>query len=128
VHQGVNQQQPLILVVQQGAQEETWVPPPPVNHPFIPRGGSGDDYYHEATYAPKSVDHIPRPIATARETYMAQADDELSFPEGGRVLITGFPSKGWWLGEWKGLRGLFPSHLVDLDAIENHAAYEGYWV
>lgn len=67
------------------------------------------------------TEHYHQPIAVALHEYLAQADDELSFPKHGQVLVTEFCNKDWWRGEWNGLEGLFPSAYVELEQTENLA-------
>ena len=125
------QQQPIILLVQADptpqVPQEPYTPPPPANHAWQPRYGSSDEYYHQTQHAMAGglfglTDHKHQPIAVARHTYVAQADDELSFPANGQVLVTEFCNKDWWRGEWNGLEGLFPCAYVELEEIENLAA------
>jgi hypothetical protein len=69
----------------------------PVQEAATPNGGS-----HE-------------PTATALYDYEAAEDNELSFPEGAKILNVEFPDDDWWLGEYRGARGLFPANYVELD-------------
>ncbi|KAJ5489564.1 hypothetical protein N7539_004454 [Penicillium diatomitis] len=59
-----------------------------------------------------SSDH---PTATALYDYEAAEDNELSFPEGAKITNVEFPDDDWWLGEYKGARGLFPANYVELN-------------
>ncbi|KAJ5162471.1 hypothetical protein N7492_007863 [Penicillium capsulatum] len=54
--------------------------------------------------------------ATAIYDYEAAEDNELSFPENAKIVNVEFPDDDWWLGEYKGARGLFPANYVQLDA------------
>lgn len=56
------------------------------------------------------------PTATAIYDYEAAEDNELSFPENAKIVNVEFPDDDWWLGEYKGARGLFPANYVQLDA------------
>jgi hypothetical protein len=121
--------QPIILVVQQEptAPAAPYDPPQPLNHDWRPRYGSSDEYYHHTQHAMAGglfglTDHRHQPIAVAKHQYLAQADDELSFPQHGQVLVTEFCNKDWWRGEWNGLEGLFPCAYVELEETENLAA------
>ena len=135
--------QPIILLVQPDQQqnlatapapqeptppsEPPYEPPAPLDHTWRPRNGLSDEYYHNTAYATQGghctlTDHQHYPIAVAKVTYMAGADDELSFPEGGQILVTEFCNRSWWRGEWKGLQRLFPCQLVELECTENLAA------
>ncbi|OOQ82627.1 actin binding protein [Penicillium brasilianum] len=55
------------------------------------------------------------PTATALYDYEAAEDNELSFPEGAKIVNVEFPDDDWWLGEYHGARGLFPANYVELD-------------
>ncbi|KAJ5160650.1 uncharacterized protein N7482_007654 [Penicillium canariense] len=55
------------------------------------------------------------PTATAVYDYEAAEDNEISFPEGVKIVNVEFPDDDWWLGEYNGARGLFPANYVELD-------------
>ncbi|KAJ5622802.1 hypothetical protein N7490_011407 [Penicillium lividum] len=55
------------------------------------------------------------PTASALYDYEAAEDNELSFPEGATIMNVEFPDDDWWLGEYKGARGLFPANYVQLN-------------
>ncbi|KAI1375669.1 hypothetical protein F4677DRAFT_113475 [Hypoxylon crocopeplum] len=53
--------------------------------------------------------------ATAQFDYEAAEDNELSFPEGAKIMDVEFPDEDWWFGHYKGASGLFPANYVQLD-------------
>jgi len=53
--------------------------------------------------------------ATAQYDYEAAEDNEISFPEGAKITNLEFPDEDWWMGEYGGKSGLFPSNYVALD-------------
>lgn len=74
------------------------------------------------------------PTATALYDYEAAEDNEISFPEGAKIvnivseqpfsflpadgrltLPKEFPDEDWWAGEYNGQHGLFPANYVQLD-------------
>lgn len=55
------------------------------------------------------------PTATALYDYEAAEDNELSFPEGAKVMNLEFPDEDWWFGHFQGKSGLFPANYVELD-------------
>ncbi|KAK2593587.1 actin binding protein [Conoideocrella luteorostrata] len=56
------------------------------------------------------------PTATALYDYEAGEDNELSFPEDGKITNLEFPDDDWWFGHFNGHAGLFPSNYVQLDS------------
>ncbi|MCJ1246266.1 hypothetical protein MMC30_003472 [Trapelia coarctata] len=83
---------------------------------------------HAAAYEPEPVGgpghHSPPAaansgsqgaVATALYDYEAAEDNELSFPEGGKITGIEFPDEDWWSGEYEGRAGLFPANYVQLD-------------
>ena len=58
--------------------------------------------------------HEPEPVADEGETaiaeyeYEAQEENELSFPEGARIINIERVDENWWAGEYDGKTGLFP--------------------
>lgn len=55
------------------------------------------------------------PTATALYDYEAAEDNEISFPEGAKIINIEFPDDDWWSGEYNGKKGLFPANYVQLD-------------
>ncbi|KAI9740535.1 MAG: hypothetical protein M1834_005116 [Cirrosporium novae-zelandiae] len=55
------------------------------------------------------------PTATSLYDYDAAEENELSFPEGAKILNVEFPDEDWWFGEYEGKTGLFPANYVQLD-------------
>ncbi|KAF2169856.1 hypothetical protein M409DRAFT_52346 [Zasmidium cellare ATCC 36951] len=55
------------------------------------------------------------PTATAEYDYEAAEENELSFPDGAKIINIEFPDDNWWQGEYRGQVGLFPSNYVKLD-------------
>ncbi|KAL2003301.1 hypothetical protein VTN02DRAFT_4314 [Thermoascus thermophilus] len=55
------------------------------------------------------------PTATALYDYEAAEDNEISFPEGAKIINIEFPDEDWWSGEHDGKTGLFPANYVRLD-------------
>ncbi|KAL1965317.1 hypothetical protein VTN77DRAFT_5919 [Rasamsonia byssochlamydoides] len=55
------------------------------------------------------------PTATALYDYEAAEDNEISFPEGAKIINIEFPDEDWWSGEYDGKIGLFPANYVQLD-------------
>jgi len=53
--------------------------------------------------------------ATAQYDYEAAEDNELSFPDGAKIMNVEFPDEDWWFGEYGGKSGLFPANYVQLD-------------
>ncbi|EEA22282.1 actin binding protein [Talaromyces marneffei ATCC 18224] len=53
--------------------------------------------------------------ATALYDYEAAEDNELSFPDGAKIVNIEFPDDDWWSGEYDGNVGLFPANYVELD-------------
>ncbi|KAH8689213.1 putative actin binding protein [Talaromyces proteolyticus] len=53
--------------------------------------------------------------ATALYDYEAAEDNELSFPDGAKIVNVEFPDEDWWSGEFNGHVGLFPANYVELD-------------
>ncbi|KAJ9349645.1 actin binding protein [Paecilomyces variotii] len=56
-----------------------------------------------------------RPTATALYDYEAAEDNEISFPDGAKIINIDFPDEDWWSGEYNGKTGLFPANYVQLD-------------
>ncbi|KAF2674387.1 hypothetical protein BT63DRAFT_419680 [Microthyrium microscopicum] len=56
-----------------------------------------------------------KPTATAQYDYEAAEENELSFPDGAKVINVEFPDDDWWFGEFNGKSGLFPANYVQLD-------------
>ncbi|KAG0637958.1 hypothetical protein HOY80DRAFT_907008 [Tuber brumale] len=52
--------------------------------------------------------------AIALYDYEAAEENELSFPEDAIIEDLEFPDEDWWLGTYKGNRGLFPANHVEL--------------
>ncbi|KAJ5901355.1 hypothetical protein N7504_007349 [Penicillium tannophilum] len=75
----------------------------------------------EPTPAPVAAPEHPSTAETLNSTasalydYEAAEDNELSFPEGATIANVEFPDDDWWLGEYKGARGLFPANYVQLN-------------
>ncbi|BDD59123.1 hypothetical protein MPDQ_005654 [Monascus purpureus] len=65
--------------------------------------------------APGTAPKSGAPTATALYDYEAAEDNEISFPEGAKITNIEFPDDDWWLGEYGGQTGLFPSNYVQLD-------------
>lgn len=104
----------------------------PSNYVEIVEQGS-DVAQHEATQAyeePAEPEHEPEPeashapevshggsghTATAMYDYEAAEDNELSFPDGAKIVNIEFPDEDWWSGEYNGKAGLFPANYVALD-------------
>ncbi|KJY00949.1 actin binding protein [Zymoseptoria brevis] len=55
------------------------------------------------------------PTATAEYDYEAAEPNELSFPDGAKIINIEFPDENWWSGEFNGQAGLFPANYVKLD-------------
>jgi len=55
------------------------------------------------------------PTATAEYDYEAAEENELSFPDGAKIINIEFPDENWWQGEYNGQIGLFPSNYVKLN-------------
>ena len=56
-------------------------------------------------------------VVVAQYACAAEANDELSFKAGDRIVVTkqvNWPSIGWWEGSLNGRIGLFPSNYVRL--------------
>ncbi|KAH7093527.1 kinase-like domain-containing protein [Paraphoma chrysanthemicola] len=59
-----------------------------------------------------AISHLPE--AVALYSYEAGEDNEISFPEGARIVNLKFPDDDWWYGEYEGKQGLFPKNFVEL--------------
>ncbi|KAI9719166.1 MAG: hypothetical protein M1828_006348 [Chrysothrix sp. TS-e1954] len=55
------------------------------------------------------------PTATAQYDYEAAEENELSFPDGAKIINVEQPDPDWWAGEYQGKTGLFPANYVTLD-------------
>ncbi|KAF2270420.1 hypothetical protein CC78DRAFT_506958 [Lojkania enalia] len=82
-------------------------PPPLPTHPSAVE--------EEPPAAPPQPAGGAGPTATALYDYEAAEDNELSFPEGGKITGVEFPDEDWWLGSYNGQSGLFPANYVQLD-------------
>jgi cortactin len=51
--------------------------------------------------------------ARALYDYQAGGDDEITFDPGDIIVNIEEVDDGWWLGEFNGQRGLFPSNYVE---------------
>ncbi|WYZ34871.1 hypothetical protein EsH8_I_001147 [Colletotrichum jinshuiense] len=71
--------------------------------------------------APAPAQAEPEPAAAGGRTatalfdYEAAEDNELSFPENGKITDLEFPDEDWWFGTYGGKQGLFPANYVQVD-------------
>lgn len=86
-----------------GAATSAVPPPPPVEDEVAPPP------------APPQPAGSHGPTATAEYDYEAAEENELSFPDGAKIINIEFPDENWWQGEYNGQVGLFPSNYVKLD-------------
>ncbi|KAI9669082.1 MAG: hypothetical protein M1831_000674 [Alyxoria varia] len=70
---------------------------------------------HAAPSAHAAPAAAATPTATAQYDYEAGEDNEISFPDGAKIINVEFPDDDWWLGEYGGKSGLFPANYVQLD-------------
>ncbi|KAM3415524.1 Drebrin-like protein [Cercospora zeina] len=90
----------------------------PSNYVELVEGGAAAQ---ESTM-PAPVQQVPQqhqnnalPTATAEYDYEAAEENELSFPDGAKIINIEFPDENWWSGEYNGHAGLFPANYVKLD-------------
>ena len=86
--------------------EETEVAQPP---PRAPADSPEPEHQPPQPQAPGSGH-----VAIALYDYEAAEENELSFPEDAVIEDLEFPDEDWWLGTYKGNRGLFVSHSSHL--------------
>ncbi|TLD04759.1 uncharacterized protein PgNI_09885 [Pyricularia grisea] len=87
-------------------------PPPPAPAPAPAQAPAAAP----APAAPAAQSQAAKgPTATALYDYEAAEDNELSFPEGAKVMNLEFPDEDWWFGHYQGKSGLFPANYVELD-------------
>ncbi|KAL1960668.1 hypothetical protein VTO42DRAFT_6498 [Malbranchea cinnamomea] len=92
----------------------------PSNYVEIVKNSEEGQAAHHAEEA-EEQHHAPlaatggRPTATALYDYEAAEDNEIEFPEGAKITNIEFAGEHWWLGEYNGKTGLFPSNYVQLD-------------
>ena len=60
-------------------------------------------------------------LAIAQFDFESEEPGELQFKEGAVITVINQDESGWWLGELKGSRGLFPYNYVE---IARHEIFE----
>jgi len=63
---------------------------------------------HSASTQPAAEEEAEGETAIAEYDYEAQEENELSFPEGARIINIEKVDDNWWAGEYQGNSGLFP--------------------
>ncbi|PWW79305.1 hypothetical protein C7212DRAFT_355347 [Tuber magnatum] len=76
--------------------------------PRAPAGSLEPDHQSSQPQGQGSSD-----VAVALYDYEAAEENELSFPEDAIIEDLEFPDEDWWLGTYKGNRGLFPANYVE---------------
>jgi len=65
-------------------------------------------------------------LVEAKEDYIAQGSDQLTFKKGDIIQVISRIDKGWWDGICNGKRGWFPSNLVTETYIEENQTVQWY--
>ena len=79
--------------------------------PAVPASTPHDAAPHEDYYPKETEQEDEGETAVAEYDYEAQEENELSFPEGGRITHIQRVDENWWAGTYDGKEGLFPGTI-----------------